>query len=212
MKTSIRYLSFVLFLAAVLVACSEEKSGKSTEAPIAKVEKPEKKERPDLPSKSDTLKAKPVKRIPTVLPPDWVPDPNPEPSPPEPGPWPDPYPFPEPPPPMPLPEEKINRIVDFPDVAAEFPGGPDLLTKFIRDNLVYPDYAKELGIEGRVFVKFVVEKDGSMTDVTVARGVSPELDNEAKRIIRLMPKWIPATSNGERVRSKMIVPFKFSLE
>ena len=211
MKTPIRYLSFVLLSVAMLVSCSEEKSGKTTEAPIAKVVKPEKKERPDLPAKSDTVKAKPVKRIPTVIPPDWVPDPYPHPWP-DPEPWPDPYPFPEPPPPVPPVDEKINRIVDFPDVVAEFPGGPDLLTKFIRDNLVYPDYAKELGVEGRVFLQFVVEKDGSLTDVTVARGVSPELDNEAKRIIRAMPKWIPATSNGEKVRSKMIVPFKFSLE
>lgn len=201
MKTSLPCTSIVLFLALMLVSCADEKNGKSIEAPIAKVEKPKKIEPVVLPAKSDTVKAKSVKRIPTVIPPGPCPDPHPA-----------PYPFPEPPLPVPPQDEKINRIVDFPDVVAEFPGGPDSLTKFIRDNLVYPDYAKEVGIEGRVFVQFVVEKEGSLTNLVVLRGVSPELDNEAKRIIRVMPKWIPATSNDERVRSKMIVPFKFSLE
>lgn len=105
-----------------------------------------------------------------------------------------------------------EEIVEFPDVEAEFPGGIDSLRYFIATNVVYPTAALEQGIEGRVYLDFIIEKDGSISTINVLRGVNPELDNEAKRVISSMPKWIPALATGKTVRSRMRLPILFVLE
>lgn len=119
---------------------------------------------------------------------------------------------PAPPPPV---EQKVEPvaapIVEFPDVEAGFPGGPAEMMKWINDNVVYPQTSIEMNEQGRVFLSFVVEKDGSITNVKVERGISIDLDREAKRVVRKMPKWIPGESAGRSVRARCRLPINFQL-
>lgn len=122
-----------------------------------------------------------------------------------------------PPPPVIYEQETIEQphvqaeIIDFPDVEAEYPGGVTALQKFINETVQYPVDAIEKGIQGRVYLSFVVETDGSLTNIKVERGVSPELDREAKRVVRAMPKWIPGESGGKKIRTKARLPIIFQL-
>ena len=93
----------------------------------------------------------------------------------------------------------------------EFPGGPNALMNYLRRNLKYPETAKKNKLEGRVFVGFVVEKDGSVTNVNVLRGVCEELDNEAVRVVKSLPKFTPGMNNGEPVRVQYTLPVSFKL-
>jgi hypothetical protein len=97
-------------------------------------------------------------------------------------------------------------------VDAHFPGGGDSLRRFIAKNLRYPEISIENGDQGRVYLSFIVETDGNLTHISIVRGISIELDQEAKRILLSSPKWIPATCNGTAFRSKYIVPLKFHLQ
>ena len=103
----------------------------------------------------------------------------------------------------------VGMIAD--EHRAEFPGGDRALLDFLKSNLVYPKVAQDSSIQGRVIVKFTVEKDGSITDVEVARSVYPALDEEAVRVVSMMPKWKPATKKGEPIRCKYILPIFFRL-
>lgn len=93
-----------------------------------------------------------------------------------------------------------------------FPGGDAALMKFLRDNVKYPHIAQEHGIQGRVYVSFVVSKDGSIRDVGVARSVDPALDNEAIRVVQAMPKWEPGKQRGKAVNVKYMLPVNFVLQ
>ena len=93
-----------------------------------------------------------------------------------------------------------------------FPGGQAALDSYIGNNLQYPEKAKEKGVQGRAFVKFIVEKDGSISNVEVNRSVNPDLDNEAIQVIKSMPKWNPAKQNGTEVRAYYYVPVTFRLK
>jgi protein TonB len=104
------------------------------------------------------------------------------------------------------------EIIDYPDVEAGFPGGAAAMKKFLAENIKYPEIAMELGDQGRVFIEFVVNKDGSIEQVKVLRGVSREIDVEAKRVVRRMPEWQPAESNGEPVRARCRIPINFILQ
>ena len=106
-------------------------------------------------------------------------------------------------------EEKVFDVVE---QMPEFPGGQGALLKWISDNIKYPAIAEENGIQGRVVCTFVVERDGSVTDVQVARSVDPSLDKEAKRVLTKMPRWIPGKQNGSAVRVKYTVPVTFRLQ
>ena len=97
------------------------------------------------------------------------------------------------------------------EVLPEYPGGTAAMFDFIQKNVKYPESAKEKGIEGRVFVQFVVEKDGSLSSFQVLRGVSDDIDAEAIRVLKAMPKWMPGMNNGEPVRVQYTMPFKFQL-
>lgn len=103
-------------------------------------------------------------------------------------------------------------IVDYPDQEAEFPGGMAAMKQYLADNIKYPEIAMEMGDQGKVFVEFVVEKDGSITQIKILRGVSKEIDREAKRVVSGMPKWAPAESKGESVRARCRVPINFILQ
>ena len=97
------------------------------------------------------------------------------------------------------------------DVMPEYPGGTTAMFDFIQKNVNYPESAKKKGIEGRFFVQFVVEKDGSLSSFTVLRGVSDDIDAEAIRVLKMMPKWKPGMKDGKPVRVQYTMPFKFQL-
>ena len=97
------------------------------------------------------------------------------------------------------------------DVMPEYPGGINAMFDFIQKNVKYPESAKDKGIEGKVYVQFVVEKDGNISDINILRGVSKDIDDEAVRVIKSMPKWKPGIQNGKPVRVQYTLPFKFQL-
>ncbi|RFC54102.1 energy transducer TonB [Brumimicrobium aurantiacum] len=103
-------------------------------------------------------------------------------------------------------------IVDYPDKEAGFPGGMAAMKKFLAENVKYPEVAMEMGDQGKVFLEFVVDKDGSITQVKILRGVSREIDAEARRVVRQMPKWAPGEANGEPVRTRCRIPINFTLQ
>lgn len=94
----------------------------------------------------------------------------------------------------------------------EFPGGNLALMRYLQENIKYPALAKEMGIKGRVFLSFVVEKDGSVTDVQVLRGIGGGCDEEAIRVIESMPRWKPGTQRNHPVRVQFNLPVKFTLQ
>lgn len=94
----------------------------------------------------------------------------------------------------------------------EFPGGMKALMKFLSDNIRYPSVAQDNGIQGRVMLDFVVNKDGSIVDVHVLKGVDTSLDNEAVRVVKSMPKWRPGRQRGKAVRVKYVLPVVFRLQ
>ncbi len=104
------------------------------------------------------------------------------------------------------------EIVEFPDVEASFPGGAAAMQKWINDNIEYPQTAIEMGDQGRVFVSFVVGSDGSISQVKVERGVSDDLNDEAKRVVRRMPKWNAGEQAGKKVPTRCRLPISFTLQ
>jgi protein TonB len=93
-----------------------------------------------------------------------------------------------------------------------FPGGEAALMQYLSKNIKYPPFAEENNIQGRVICTFVVERDGSVTDIHIAKGVDPSLDKEAIRVVSGMPKWIPGRQNGQSVRVKYTLPVTFRLQ
>ena len=108
-------------------------------------------------------------------------------------------------------QEDVSQAL-FGDISEQmpmFPGGEQALIDYLAENVHYPD--DESCAQGRVIVSFVIEKDGSITDPKVVRSIAPPFDNEALRVVRGMPKWIPGYQNGERVRVKYTLPISFRL-
>ena len=93
-----------------------------------------------------------------------------------------------------------------------FEGGDAALLKYLRENLKYPDNTKDRGVQGRLVIGFIVEKDGSLTDVKVLRPVDIDLDAEVLRLVKGMPKWIPGRQNGKRVRVRYLLPIHICLQ
>ena len=106
-------------------------------------------------------------------------------------------------------EAEVFLIVEEPPT---FPGGEAALYKWLGENLKYPEEAKELGIQGRVFVAFVVEPDGSTSNVVVKRGIGGGCDEEAIRIVKAMPKRAAGKQRGQPVRVQFNLPIKFTLQ
>jgi TonB family protein len=94
----------------------------------------------------------------------------------------------------------------------EFPGGDTAMMNFIAVNTEYPEIARENNIEGRVYITFIIDASGNVTNVSVARGVDPNLDEEAKRVVKLMPAWKPGKQGGQAVAVSYIIPIEFSLD
>ena len=110
------------------------------------------------------------------------------------------------------PKEEETKVFDVVEQMPSFPGGDAALMKFLSEHIKYPVVAEENGIQGRVIATFVVERDGSITDVKVIKSVDPSLDKEAIRVLKSMPKWIPGKQNASAVRVKDTVPVTFRLQ
>jgi protein TonB len=108
-------------------------------------------------------------------------------------------------------EEKEDEIFVFVEDQPTFPGGDEARIKYLQENIKYPEMAKESGIQGTVYVTFVVEKDGRITNVKVLRGIGGGCDEEAVRIIKNMPRWKPGKQRGRAVRAQFNMPIRFVL-
>lgn len=106
-------------------------------------------------------------------------------------------------------EREIFMVVE---EAPSFPGGEAARIRFLSENIRYPQMARESGIQGTVFVTFVVERDGSVTDVRVLRGIGGGCDEEAVRVIQSMPRWTPGRQRGRAVRVQFTMPIRFTLQ
>ena len=108
--------------------------------------------------------------------------------------------------------EQVEELVyDMVEVMPEFPGGVRAMLDFIKKNIQYPEIARKNGIQGRVIVGVVVDKNGSVTNLTILKSIDPYLDKEAIRVIRLMPKWKPGTQMDKPVKVKYAIPVSFKL-
>ena len=119
----------------------------------------------------------------------------------------------EPPSPAPTLEKNIyppdtSVIIDFPDSLAEFPGGHTSLMDFVKKNFKMPDELKDTNIQGKVYVRFIIERNGSVSYPEILRGLHPLIDKEVKRLVLSFPKWKPAKSNDQIVRSKIAIPVR----
>jgi protein TonB len=112
---------------------------------------------------------------------------------------------------IPKPVPKVDTIMQLQYVEQQptFPGGDSLINKFLYDNLKYPELALKTNIQGKVFVTFVVNSNGKISDVKVIRGIGGGCDEEAIRLIKSMPNWIPGKYNGKNVPVQMNLPVKF---
>lgn len=108
--------------------------------------------------------------------------------------------------------KKNNMVFDVVEVMPQFPGGQIAMLKYIMENIKYPKQIMEEGIQGRVTVRFIVEKDGSISDVKPVLSVHPLLNKEAVRVVESMPKWTPGKHNGKPVRVRFNLPVMFKLK
>jgi len=109
-------------------------------------------------------------------------------------------------------DQTQDKVYENVEQMPEYPGGMEEMGKFIGQSVAYPHEAAKKGIKGKVFVSFVIAKDGSVTDAKIARGVDPMLDAEALRVINEMPKWIPGKDKGKVVAVQLTVPINFALK
>ena len=105
-----------------------------------------------------------------------------------------------------------GKVYDIVEQMPSFPGGPAELMKWLSSHVQYPAIAIESCIQGRVIVAFIVEPDGSVSNAKLMRSIDPSIDQEALRVVRQMPKWIPGKQNGAAVRVKYNVPVIFKLQ
>ena len=107
--------------------------------------------------------------------------------------------------------KKNDMVFDVVEVMPQFPGGQIAMLQYIMKNIKYPEQAMKEGIQGRVAVRFIVEKDGSISDVKPILSVHPLLNKEAVRVVESMPKWTPGKQNGKPVRVRFNLPVMFKL-
>ena len=109
------------------------------------------------------------------------------------------------------PEEEVDEVFTIVEDQPAFPGGNAAFYKFVARNMTYPAQARRMGIEGRVFVQFVVDKDGSVTEVKAVKGIGAGCDREAERVLNSSPKWTPGKQRGRSVKVRMVLPIIFKL-
>lgn len=107
--------------------------------------------------------------------------------------------------------KKNNMVFDVVEVMPQYPGGQTAMLQYMMKNIKYPKQAMKEGIQGRVTVSFIVEKDGRVTNVRLLRSVQSALDKEAVRVVKSMPKWSPGKHNGKPVRVRFNIPVMFKL-
>lgn len=107
--------------------------------------------------------------------------------------------------------EVVDKWIHSVEKPAEFPGGIDALYEWVYSNLNYPKQAKKNRVEGDVAVKFTVEKDGTVSDAEILKGIDPLLDEEALRVVKMMPEWEGTKINGQPVRGQYVVEIQFRL-
>lgn len=112
---------------------------------------------------------------------------------------------------IPTEEEKVDEIFTIVETRPEPTGGMKTFNQYLAENIKYPGTAIRMGISGRVFVEFIVEKDGSLTDITVVKGIGAGCDEEAVRVLVNAPDWSPGKQRGQAVRVRMILPVRFVL-
>ena len=105
-----------------------------------------------------------------------------------------------------------DKVYEKVEVMPEFPGGDQAMMDFVAKNVVYPQEARDKEISGRVMVGFIVEKDGSISDAKVVKGIGGGCDEEAVRVVKAMPKWKPGKEKGKPVRVSFMMPFAFKLQ
>ncbi|MEX2336568.1 MAG: TonB family protein [Fulvivirga sp.] len=108
-------------------------------------------------------------------------------------------------------EEVADQIFQIVEDPAMPPGGYAAFYKYVSDNMKYPAQARRMGIEGKVYVQFVVDKDGSLTEVKAVKGIGAGCDEEAVRVIKNAPKWSPPKQRGKPVKQRIILPITFRL-
>jgi len=108
-------------------------------------------------------------------------------------------------------EEDVDEIFTIVEDQPEFPGGMAAFYEYIGKRMKYPSQARRMGIEGRVYVEFVVDKDGSVTNVRAVKGIGAGCDEEAERVMSAVPKFKPGKQRGRPVRVKMVLPIYFKL-
>jgi len=108
-------------------------------------------------------------------------------------------------------EEDVDKVFNIVEQQAEFKGGMQKFYEYVGKKMKYPSQARRMGIEGKVFVQFVVERDGSITDVQAIRGIGAGCDEEAMKVIRESPKWNPGKQRGRAVRVRRVIPITFRL-
>jgi TonB family protein len=108
-------------------------------------------------------------------------------------------------------KEPSETVLDFCEIDPEFPGGKEEMMKFFQNEIKYPESAKLAGLTGTVYVQFVVSAEGTITNIVILKGISPDLDAEAIRVVRSMPTWIPGQQGGKNVSVRYQLPVKFQL-
>jgi protein TonB len=108
-----------------------------------------------------------------------------------------------------VPDSQVYVVVE---KQPSYPGGQDGYRKFLIENIKYPEEALKKGVTGTVFITFVVEKDGSVTHVKVLRGIGSGCDEEALRVVKMMPKWVPGELKGKKVAVQFNLPIRFNLD
>ena len=108
-------------------------------------------------------------------------------------------------------EEPVDKVHEIVESMPEFPGGMEAFYKYVAEEMDYPSLARRMGIEGRVYVQFVIDKDGSITEVNAVRGIGAGCDEEAELVLANAPKWVPGKQRGRAVKVRMILPITFRL-
>jgi TonB family protein len=189
-------------------AKNDEKQSKNKEDHFTKTSYSEESTKTNRKDSLSEYRSKEVKvKRPKVIEPEPIPYPDPLPEP-----YPEPYGVHEPIPEPPNPQEP--EILSFSEKMPQFPGGDDKLLEFIKKNIQYPEPCKEMGVEGNVYVRMVIDTSGKVTQVSIAKGVNVQcgLEKEAMRIVKLLPNFIPAENNGRKVAVYYHVPVRFRLE
>ena len=111
-----------------------------------------------------------------------------------------------------IPGDTSDQYVEYAEENASFPGGFEAMVNHIMQNMMYPPEAVKQQVEGKVYVQFIVEKDGRLTNISVSKGLSEECNKEALRVVKAFPNWEPARDNGKPVRQLMTLPVMFKLK